>query len=133
MSHYKRVDIETVSTCWNYSLGSCVFWDQACWFKHTKEVTSSNMLCKICDKIFPNKSEYHIHRKQNHRSLVTPCSNENCKYGDKLCWFKHDEQDQSDNVETTADQQEVTQRIFEIMEKITERLAELEKLNTTKK
>ena len=73
MRHYKRVHIETVTTCWNYSLGCCVFGDQACWFKHTEEVTSSNMRCKICDKTFPNKSEYHIHKKKTHRSSVTPC------------------------------------------------------------
>ena len=81
------------------------------------------MRCKICDKNFPNKSEYHIHRKQYHRSLVTPClkaQNDNCTYGDKSCWFSHDETNQSNKAETTADQQEVTQRIFEIMEKITE-------------
>ena len=90
------------------------------------------MKCNICDKNFANKSEYHIHRKQTHRSLVTACWNENCKYGDKSCWFIHGEQIQSDNIETT-DQQEVTQRLFEIMEKITERLAELEKSNTTTK
>ena len=86
-------------------------------------------------KTFPNKSEYHFHRKQNHRFCITPCSKENCKYGDKSCWFKHDEQNQSDNddAETTADQKEVTRRIFEIMEKITERLVELEKASTTKK
>ena len=77
MRHYKQVHSETVSTCWNYSLGTCVFGDQACWFRHDESVTSSNMRCKICDTIFPNKSEYHIHRKQKHRSLVTPCLNDN--------------------------------------------------------
>jgi hypothetical protein len=55
----------------------------------------------------------------------------NCEYGDESCLFSHDETNQSDKAETTADQQEATQRIFEIMEKITERLAKLEKSNTT--
>ena len=87
------------------------------------------------DPYFPNKSEYHIHRKQNHTALVTPClkaQSDNCKYGDELCWFSHDDRNQSDNAETTAkDKDEVIQRIFEIMEKMTERIAELEKTNTT--
>ena len=92
---------------------------------------SSNMRCKICDKIFPNKAEYHIHRKQNHKALVTPCfkaQNDNCTYGDELCWFTHDERNQLDNDETTGKaKKEVLQRIFEVMEKMTERIAELEK------
>ena len=93
------------------------------------------MRCKICDKIFPNKSEYHIHRKQNHTALVTPCfraQHDNCKYGDELCWFSHDERKQINNAETTGkDEKEVLQRIFEVMEKMTERIAELEKTNAT--
>ena len=89
------------------------------------------MRCKICDKIFPNKSEYHIHRKQNHSALVTTCfkaQNANCKYGDKLCWFSHDERNQIDNDETISkDKKDVLQRIFEVMERMTERIVELEK------
>ena len=135
MRHNKQVHISTVSTCWNYSLGTCVFGDQACWFKHSEPVASSNMQCKICDKIFPNKSEYHMHRKENHTVLVTPClgaQNGNCKYEDASCWFSHDVRNQSDNAETAAkDKNEVIQRIFEIMEKMTERITELEKTDTT--
>ena len=72
-----------------------------------------------------------MHRKENH--TVLGAQNGNCKYEDASCWFSHDVRNQSDNAETTADQQEGTQSIFEIMEKITERLVELEKSNTTKK
>ena len=135
MRHNKQMHMETVSPCWNYSLGTCEFGDQACWFRHSEPVTSSNMRCKICDKSFSNKPEYHIHRKQHHTALVTPCYKaqiENCKYGDELCWFSHNENNQSDNVEATV-KNEVIQRIFEIMEKMTERIAELEKKRKTYK
>ena len=27
---------------------------------------------------------------------------DNCKYGDKSCWFSHDERNQSDSAESTA-------------------------------
>ena len=43
MMHNKQVHIETVSPCWNFSLGNCEFGDQACWFRHSEPVTSSNM------------------------------------------------------------------------------------------
>ena len=117
MRHKKQMHTETVSTCWNYLVGTCEYGDQACWFMHSEPVKSSNMRCKICDKTFSNKPEYHIHRKQHHTALLTPCSNaHNCKYGDELCWFAHGERNQSDNVEETAkDKVEVIQRIFEII------------------
>ena len=45
-----------------------------------------------------------------------------------MCWFTHDEKNQLDKNETTGkDENEVLQRIFEIVEKMTERIAELEK------
>ena len=133
MRHNKEQHIETVSTCWNYPLGTCDFGEQACWFRHSEPITSSNMHCKICDKSFPNKQEFHIHRKQQHTALVTPCYQiDICKYGEELCWFSHDEKRQSDIIEAIPnDNKEVLQRIFEIMEKMTERISELEKRNKT--
>ena len=98
MWHNKEMHIETVSTCWNYSLGTCVFGEQACWFRHSEPLTSTTMQCKICDNRFPNKLEFHIHRKQSHTALVTPCSQiDNCKYGEEMCWFSHDEKGHSEN------------------------------------
>ena len=83
MWHNKEMHIETVSTCWNYSLGTCVFGEQACWFRHSEPLTSTTIQCTICDNSFPNKLEFHIHRKQSHTALVTPCSQiDNCKYGE---------------------------------------------------
>ena len=75
---------------------------------HTESETSSKMQCKICDINFTNKSGYHIHTKQKHKTLIIV---------NMSCWVSHDERNQSDNAEKTADKQEVIQRIFEIMEK----------------
>ena len=62
---------------------------------------------------------------------MTTCfkaQNDDCKYGDALCWFSHDERNQIDNNETSSkDKKDVLQRIFEVMERMTERIAELEK------
>ena len=131
MRHNKELHIETVSTCWNYALGTCEFGEQGCWFIHSEPLTSPNMHCKLCDKNFPNKLTFHMHRKQYHTALVTPCAQiDSCKYGEELCWFSHIGNSKSENGEATAnDNKEVLQRIFEIMEKMTERISELEKTN----
>ena len=55
-----------------------------------------------------------------------------CQYGDTKCWFKHNiekyntkEQNESDNIEHNK----VVEKLFDIVEKVTERLAKLEKSN----
>lgn len=132
MRHKKHVHANTVSSCWNYSLGNCEFGDSACWFIHS-ESESSKIRCKICNNIFLNKSEYHVHRKLKHTELVTPCleaKSNTCRYGDQKCWFSHDKSSQSDNLEKTVkDNNEVILRIFDVMEKMTKRISELEKTN----
>jgi hypothetical protein len=55
-----------------------------------------------------------------------------CQYGDTNCWFKHNidkyntkEQNKSDNIEHNK----IVEQLFDIVEKVTERLAKLEESN----
>ena len=70
--------------------------------------------------------EYLKHKKQNHPNLVPICKNTiggECKFGDRNCWFIHDHvYNENENIANNA----VIQKIFEVMEKATERITNLE-------
>ena len=55
-----------------------------------------------------------------------------CQYGDTKCWFKHSKEkyDQKEKSEgENMEHNEVVEKLFDIVEKVTERLAKLEKSN----
>ena len=58
------------------------------------------------------------HRKQEHASLVPACRNDKngeCQYSEYICWFIHSER-----------KEEIIQNMFNVMEKIKERISDLE-------
>ena len=75
------------------------------------------------------------HRKLFHIDAVPECRNKMngaCQYGDTKWWFKHSnekyditEQNEGENMEHNK----VVEKLSEIVEKVTERLAKLEKSN----
>ena len=79
------------------------------------------------------------HKKNDHKQYVQLCKNEkngSCIYGNKKCWFRH-ENEQSDNKNQKHEKEieenkKVTQRMFEMMETITQSVIEIEiKTNAT--
>ena len=136
MKHKKERHMEMISTCWNFTLGNCEFNDEKCWFKHSSTEKSDEIECKMCDDRFMTMPEFHKHRKQKHKRAVPQCKyevNGTCKFGENLCWFKH-----SENKETKGDdiiehknmeKKEVIERLFNIVENITDRMSLLENKN----
>ena len=137
MIHKKQQHLEQISLCWDFATGNCSFGDDKCWFRHS-ELKTSEVKCKICDDKFATKSDYKKHRKQNHPGLVPMCkeveSRKICKYGIH-CWFKHKEHEELEitNNETlenkNIDKNEVIEKLLDKIEKISERITQLEQAN----
>ena len=132
MVHKKEKHSDKISNCWNYILGMCDFGDQNCWFNHKLDSPAPQIICKVCNETFYIKSEYLQHMKRTHTSKVKFCrninTNEGCKYGDN-CWYSHQQaiNDNSETIDNTGEtNKEMIKKIIETMEKITERISELE-------
>ena len=81
-------------------------------------------------KICPNINHLLNHRKKDHVTSVHQCKNErssSCKYGAQNCWYRHNSQ--TNNKENNVNQ-EVIEKLFNMMEQFTERIFNLE--NQTK-
>ena len=122
MVHRKKVHIERVSFCSNFQNGTCYFESDDCWCAHTKP--SVMLRCTFCEKEFPIKSELMRHRKKEHSSKIKLCFksvNGECLYQNN-CWYKHEEnQDHTEN-----QNQELFNKIFDMMEKFTHRIVTIE-------
>ena len=138
MKHSKREHSKSVSICWNFLAGCCEYEDSFCWFVHEKTLVNmmcTLLTCNICDLTFKSRQEYLKHRKLFHVEIVPECKKKmdgTCQYGDAKCWFKHSikeyntkEQNGGKNIENN----EVVEKLFDIVEKVTERLAKIEKCN----
>ena len=63
MEHKKRVHIEKVALCWNFSAGKCDFSDDSCWFSHSKSLqVTESFKCNICQHVFKTKNKVHYHQ-----------------------------------------------------------------------
>ena len=135
MVHKKHQHKEMTNICWNFESGTCVFGAEHCWFIHSKS-SSADIKCKICDGQFKTKAQYHIHKKEKHPSLVPMCNNAlkgQCEFGEKYCWFIHKEneikQDDTKNeVQNIDENNEVLERLFNIVEKNSDRINQLEQI-----
>ena len=144
MLHRKKHHLNRVNVCWDYSNGVCTYGESDCWFKHSTAVeTASRGLtrsnCNICDETFTSRSELMYHNKRKHTKQVPLCNkniNGTCWFGNNNCWFIHEEVNESEKVrkdeELTKDNEviekdEVVQRLFQMMEKLTERMFQIEK------
>ena len=135
MVHKKREHTEKVAICWNFSTGNCEFGDENCWFLHTGR-SEYKFECTSCDKKFANKDKFLHHRKNQHKESVQNCRNmvsDTCKYGNEKCWFNH-----GDSIDTTEDEnnkkvnEEVIEKIFQMMEKFTQQIVEIKEINNLK-
>ena len=137
MKHKKDEHNDKVNTCWKFDAGYCSFGDDKCWFIHDEEKKSVEYPCNQCEKVFVTQTDIMEHRKKHHKQLVQLCKNENngtCIFGFKKCWFRHDnEQTNNKNKKHEKDieeNKEVTQRMFEMMETITQRVIQIEMKTT---
>ena len=68
-----------------------------------------------------------MHRKLSHAAVVPPCRNimnGERQFGKHKCWFSHSgKQECQENTNTN----EAMERMLDVMEKITERISDLEK------
>ena len=153
MKHRKHNHPEKVNICQNFLGVGCNLGEDACWFSHktttiNKDTYMSNFKCTDCDKHFGNKFEFMHHRKQDHQESVPLCKKGTygtCWFGPKNCWFTHDEKQTSienDSDEKNGDEidhpkkekekekihynQEVFEKLFGMIEKITERIIIME-------
>ena len=114
--------------CWNVSSGTCVFGEEECWFIHTPAENTYQVkeyYCNVCEKVFPNQSDYQKHKKMDHANLVKPCykfMDGTCKYENENCWFRHKD---NEKIEENGNE-EVVQGILKMMEKMTERIFQME-------
>ena len=138
MKHKKKQHADKVTICWKFSSGNCTFGDASCWFLHSESEetnTTPEWNCSLCEKEFRCHSEFLRHRKQDHGHLVPMCRNVDnglCIFGRKSCWFKHDKHEmafESDN--PTKEHNEVIEKVFGMLEKMTERIIQIEKYNLT--
>ena len=133
MLHKKLQHLEQISMCWDFATGNCPFGDDRCWFRHSV-LKTSEVKCKICDDKFATRSDYQKHRKQKHPSLVPRCkdvaSGKMCKYGIH-CWFKHKEFEELETAveNENIEKKEVIEKLLDKIEKMSERITQLEKTN----
>ena len=139
MSHKKIEHAVKVATCWNFSSGKCDFQDEECWFIHrlNGKHDIKQLTCSFCDKIFSVLPELLKHRKKEHKDLIAPCRNilkGACKYGTSKCWFNHDdiENPNESEVNVNKENNNVIQKLFEMMETMTERIVQMEESNLEK-
>ena len=131
MMHKKNKHGDKVALCWNFLTGNCTFGNDSCWFLHYESggsYSTPEWKCNLCDDKFRCKSELQKHKKQKHEHFVQLCRNgENgkCIYGSEGCWFRHG------NSEIT-EQNEVIEKVFGMLEKMTERILHRENYNLTK-
>ena len=129
--HKKEVHSEKVSSCWNFSAGTCDFGDENCWFIHSNakdQQKPAEYNCKLCDKVLANLSEYLRHRKRKHENTIPTCKNfldRTCIYGNDNCWFKHGD-NECEKESNINENNEIIKGIFKMMEKLTERIFQIE-------
>ena len=84
--------------------------------------------CTHCEKEFTIKSRLMNHRKQEHKNKIKVCINSTnglCKF-ESDCWYKH-EDIENENININGSKnQEIFDKIFDMMEKCTNRIVNIE-------
>ena len=131
MIHRKKSHEERVTRCRFFMEGKCTFGDE-CWYSHKTNArkTVTEYTCKICEQVFKFKAEFMKHKRHEHVESVPVCRdalNGTCHFGNTKCWFKHEEIENFDGNENGNNfNQEVIDKIFDMMENFTKRIMEIE-------
>ena len=134
MKHKKTNHREKVSLCDNFSNGSCIYGDENCWFLHENETEKiKEFKCNFCKKEFYKTSDFLKHRKIEHEQLVPACNrfkDGKCIFGADKCWFQHKKDESDDDYDQVKnnnfENNEVIQKIFKMMETMTQRILNIE-------
>lgn len=137
MLHRKQEHEEKVKPCRHFSGGGCVLGDDACWFSHkisSPDKPLTSFKCNYCEKVFDNRYEFMHHRKLEHAQSVPHCKKANsgtCWFGARNCWFLHEadtsiQNGNKENLNGNNYNEEVIQKIFDMMETFTTRIVQLE-------
>ena len=134
MIHRKNTHAEKVSQCSFFLEGKCTFGEE-CWYSHKNDSRKvlSEYKCKTCEEIFKIKSDFMRHRRLKHIESVPQCrdaSNGSCHFGRIKCWFNHEEYESSNDIRNeenaTNVNQEVIDKIFDMMENFTHHIIDIE-------
>ena len=132
MHHKKEEHTRKVNSCWHFSAGFCPFGKDKCWFAHITDndiPLSNEYACKLCDKVCRSQADLLHHRRKKHENQVPSCDkfkNGRCIYGKENCWFVHNGQENIMEENNLEENKNVLQRIFKMMEKMTERIVMIE-------
>ena len=129
MKHRKEAHEEKVNQCSFFLKGNCVHGNQW-WYSHKNDSKSvPEYRCRICETVFSVRFEF----MQHHLETVPTCRDAfsgTCQFGRVKCWFNHDETDSSNANRNTENannvNQEVLDKMFNMMENFTQRIMELE-------
>ena len=132
----KNVHQEEVQTCSHFLDGKCAFDSNECWFYHP-DLTKAGSVpriptsfkCRFCEKSFQTKSEFMEHRKLEHPQKIAACKKEmdsSCRFGNDKCWYAHKNSLQSKQTENLNEDPNLINRLFTMMEKVTERIENIE-------
>ena len=141
MKHKKKEHSDRVAMCWKFASGNCIYGDTDCWFQHyqTEGDTEPAVNCNLCEKDFRCKTDLLRHRKTQHRQQVPRCRHEkngNCIFGRRYCWFIHENLKtglENENIEEEIEENsDVIQKVFGMLETMTERIMKMEKCNIDK-
>ena len=69
-----------------------------------------------------------LHRKYQHTEMVQNCKNIECVFK-KSCWFRHEHEDNQVNKEKTNENEKYMQKLLKIVEKLSEKVSNLERIN----
>ena len=143
MFHRKQAHIEKVQFCVHFNDGKCAFGD-TCWFSHdaSSKKSCQEYKCSICEKEFKIKSVFMYHRKTEHSETVPICKHEitgSCQYGFQNCWFNHNKAqiDENESINENINENnfmknnqnnEIMQKLVEMVEKYTQRIVQLENM-----
>ena len=115
---------------------NCTYSNEDCWFNHSENPKACDTIdfnCTLCDKLFKRRAEFMKHRKINHRTNVSLCRDKmhgSCRYSGETCWFLHDSEkvmpEEENNDKQINYNQEVFDKLFVMIEKITERIVLME-------
>ena len=129
MKHRKEKHIQHVRICLYFEKGNCDFDAEDCWYQHKAALpqTIKEFKCSLCGDISKTKPDLMKHRKIEHTDYVSTCSkskSNSCHFGAEKCWYKHQ---QRKNIEEVYNENpEIITRMFDMMEKFTERFEFIE-------
>ena len=110
--------------------GCCEFTASDCWYNHdsANQYKIKEFKCSVCAVTFDLKFDMMRHRKQEHPKHISVCTksrNGLCHFGNRKCWFKHE--DEKSEIEVNFNENpEIITKMFDMMEKLTERFEYIE-------